>query len=67
MTNTTALFIAWWRRSRRDRWEQLAEGATHDAATGAMIDALAGKRGGESIVLAAGRHPNTTANRRASR
>jgi hypothetical protein len=57
-------FVAWWRQSRGDRWEKLAEGQTHDDATNRMLDALAGKRGGESIVLAAGHHPNQTANRR---
>jgi hypothetical protein len=57
-------FIAWYRANRLARWERIAKGATHDAATNAMLDALAGRRGGESIVLSSDRHPNDTANSR---
>jgi hypothetical protein len=56
-------YIAWWRASRLDRWDRLAVGATHDEATNRMLDALAERKGGESIVLPRGRHPNQTAAR----
>ena len=57
-------FIAWYREDRSRQWERLAEGATHDDAFNAMLDALADRRGGESLVLSADRHPNETAGRR---
>ena len=63
----SAAFIAWWRQSRRDRWERIAGGDTHDQATNRMLDALTHRKNGESIVLAADRHPNQTANTTATR
>jgi hypothetical protein len=59
-----AAYVAWYRANRLSRWERIAEGATLDDATNAMLDALAGRRGGESVVLSADRRPNDTAGRR---
>jgi hypothetical protein len=65
--NPTALspaFIAWWRVNRLGLWERLAVGDTEAEAFNALLDALAERKGGESIVLPRGRHPNATASRR---
>ena len=60
-TTTTPAFRGWWRPNRRTAWTRLAEGATYDAALAELLTALAGVKGGDSIVTRADADPNRPA------
>jgi hypothetical protein len=53
----TASWCGWFRPNKKIAWVKLAEGNTYSAALDALLDALASRKGGESMVLPAGRHP----------
>jgi hypothetical protein len=59
-----AAFAGWSRPNKRVPWTRLVDGPTYDAAWAALLDATAGMRGGESLVVRADVNPNAPAPRR---
>jgi hypothetical protein len=64
--SSTPAWSGWWRAGRRSPWRLLAGGADYHGCWQALLDVLEdqGLRGGDSLVLAAGRHPDGAAVRR---
>jgi hypothetical protein len=57
MRTTGGSWVGWWRPGGGTEWTRLAEGDSYDECLAALLDALASVRGGDSMVIQAGRHP----------
>jgi hypothetical protein len=51
-------WVGWWRAGPRQPWRALAGGADEGAAFRALLAAVAGRGGGDLLVLPPGRHPS---------
>jgi hypothetical protein len=60
MDSTTAMgaWVGWWRARPGCTWTRLVAGDTYDDTLALLLDALAPVRGGDSVILPAGRHPD---------
>jgi hypothetical protein len=58
--HTTAMgsWCGWWRPGARYPWSKLATGDSFDECLTALLDALETVKGGDSLILAAGLHPD---------
>jgi hypothetical protein len=66
-TATTPAWRGWFRANRQCTWACLAEGDTYSETLDRLLDALASMKGGESVVLRGGAHPDGPPHNRSRR
>jgi hypothetical protein len=65
-TATAPAWIGWHRASKRAAWVRTVEGTDYGDTWSALLDAVAGRPGGECLVLAADTDANQGASQRKS-